>query len=302
MRRLETALVRQFPLWGGRQATALKEQLAHGWLRPLLWQPTPTGPEGLVVVAPLRAGVELHGAVFEPVGAETLRALLRDLEVERGAPAPIVTDALPGVDLEEQSHVLTPLGYWHRAKVLLRRPASGPLPDRPSDGAIRPMAPHDRAALVRLYASAYAKRPGEFWVAETPDPTIDGREFFDQFASSDPDRFQGDLIAHASFVWEEGSEPLGCIVATAGPIPTVANVMVDPNHQRRGIGERLMVAALHALRATERDVELVAVRDSPPYRLYRRFGFAEVPAPEGRRDGHWVHPTREPNPFGPPGR
>jgi ribosomal protein S18 acetylase RimI-like enzyme len=300
---LETFLVRTFPAWGRQQASALREQTAHGWLRPLLWQPAPGGPLGLAVVAPLSRGVEVHGAIFEPAGAATLHALLRDIELEHGAPAQLVTDVLPGLDADDQRESLGKLGYWHRAKVLMRRPGGGPLPARPTDPELRPLRSSDFGALVELYAKAYTKRPGEFWVAEVPDPAADGREYVHQFESSDPSGFSPALDPSASFVWEATGGLWGAIVIARSDGPSlVSNVMVHPDHQRQGIGQRLMAAALHALDADRSAVDLVAVREGGPYRLYRRLGFFEVPAPEGRRDGHWVHVSREPDPFRSPAR
>jgi GNAT superfamily N-acetyltransferase len=208
----------------------------------------------------------------------------------------VLTDVLAEVPDDEQDALLRPRGFWHREKVRLRRPPDAPPPRPALDPRIRPVRREDAEALVVLYARAYRERTGEFWIAEAADPDADAREnvgtFFDGAGGWAPS-----FLPAASHVCEEDGRVVGAILVEARDdgAAYVADVMVDPERQRRGIGRRLVERALaEVTRAGPRAVELAAYRFGAPYRLYRSLGFEDLPRPEGRLDGQWV---RGPDPL-----
>ncbi len=71
----------------------------------------------------------------------------------------------------------------------------------------------------------------------------------------------------------------------------VMNVAVAPEFRRQGIGERLMVALMDALRAKGMESLTLEVRasNSPAISLYDRLGFAEV----GRRPNYYTDPRED---------
>ena len=73
---------------------------------------------------------------------------------------------------------------------------------------------------------------------------------------------------------------MGRIIGDGGCFYVVTDIAVDPAHQRRGLGKRIMAALMEWVRATgatSAHVSLIA--DKPADRLYAQFGFVD-PAPE----------------------
>ncbi|MCI4351984.1 MAG: GNAT family N-acetyltransferase [Thermoplasmata archaeon] len=285
-------LVEGFPGWGADQANALVHQWKQGWLRLLVWHPPSRPSRGIAFINRASKGLQVHGLYLDPSGADELTAFLSDVAGEGEGPLHALTDVLPGIDPEDQPRLLEPLGFWHRAKVLMRRgPGLGTLVAAdPPVGQLRRIQPTDLDALVGLYARTYTERPGEFWVWSSPDPAADGRDYLLQFFRPDG-TWTGEFDPESSALWRLDREVVGCVLVDAnrGRGPGVANLMVDPRHQRQGIGRRLMIHALQTLETINPGpVALVAIRGGAPYRLYRDLGFEQVPPPEGRREGHWV--------------
>lgn len=285
-------LTEVFPVWGTDQVDALVHQWKQGWLRLSVWRSTSRTRQALAFTNRVPKGLQVHGLHFDPAGADTFTEFLSDVEGQGEGPLYAMTDVLPGIAPEDQPPVLGPMGFWHRAKVLMRR---GPGLGAPShadspEGALRRIQSTDLEALVTLYTRAYAERPGEFWVWSSPDPTADARDYLSQYFRPDG-TWTSEFVPEASAVWQSHAEVVGCVLVDANPArgPGVANLMVDPRHQRRGIGRRLIVHALQMLEANRPGaVGLVAIRGGAPYELYRELGFEQVPPPEGRREGHWV--------------
>jgi GNAT superfamily N-acetyltransferase len=225
---------------------------------------------------------------------------LQELERETGQQASAVTDVLPGLDEDAQIRLFEGLGFWHRAKVLMRRPIETMDSTVSTLKEIRGIRLDDLPQVVGVYGRSYAERPGEFWVWAAPGSWREAEH--DVLSHRDA---AGDWAAafrpDASFVWESGGQVLGAVLVEAGAhgIPYVEDLIVEPALHRRGIGRALLESALAAVARTGSSaIELAAIRYGAPYWLYRRVGFQELPSPEGRLDGYWV---RGPRPFGPNG-
>ncbi|MHB8536352.1 MAG: ribosomal protein S18-alanine N-acetyltransferase [Sulfuricaulis sp.] len=96
------------------------------------------------------------------------------------------------------------------------------------------------------------------------------------------------------YVYESPREILGHgIMSVAVGECHILNVCIHPQHQRRGLGEALVLFLLDAARRKKARIALLEVRitNSAAYRLYTKLGFDEVglrknyyPAHHGRED------------------
>ncbi len=293
---LQGSLEREYGELGRRQFHALREQAGAGDLERWIWR-HPSGAQGIAYGQEREGGIRLFGVWVSAPAATSVPALLEDLSREREKPIDIVTDLIAGFSRGEQRAWFLPKGYWHRAKVLLRRPGALPPPPSPNRTEIRPIRPEDFDALVDVYARAYTERPGEFWVISAPLPVEDaGRSLSAHLASGgawDPHFSPG-----ASFVWDRAGVLLGAVLVEQGPSGSayVSDLIVEPTVHRHGIGRALLERALAALaREGAGPVDLAAIRFGAPYRLYVSLGFREVGSATGSLDGVWV---RGPDPTG----
>jgi GNAT superfamily N-acetyltransferase len=280
------------PGWGTHQANALARQRATGTLSALLWKPEAGGPMGLTWIQTVCDGIRIHGLWVDPLSPEVLTALFTDLELERNSPVVAVTDVLPGLASEQQARFFEPIGFWHRAKVMMRRGLGGPVRADPGSPEIRPIERADLKAVAGVYVRAYSERPGEFWTWGAPDAWLEAEAEQDVMSHlTKTGEWAPSFLPHASFVWEEDGSVLGAVLVEAGRygIPYVEDLVVEPRFHRRGIGRSLLGRTIDQLvRDGPRSIELAAIRFGAPYRLYRKLGFDEVPPPEGELDGHWI--------------
>lgn len=284
------------PVVGPRQYDALARQTEQRHLSAVLWRPRGSEARGLALVQDATDGVRVHGVWIEPARPESLSGLLSDLELVGVAPVVAVTDILPSPGADEQATFFRPRGFWHRAKVLMRRPAGELVSPGPCPREIRAVEASDLPQLVRVYARAYSARPGEFWTWSNPNPSAEAEADVMGHLTASGEWAQG-FLREASLVWEAEGVVVGGVLVSAGrgEAPYVEDLIVDPTLHRRGIGRSLMERAiLEAQRPGARPVELAAIRLGAPYRLYQRLGFVEVPPPRGRLDGHWI---RGPDPY-----
>jgi GNAT superfamily N-acetyltransferase len=278
------------PGWGSNQANALARQRANGSLSALLWEPKAGGARGLAWIQTLRMGIRIHGLWVDPASPEILTALLADLERERNSPIVAVTDVLPGLTSKQQPRFFGPMGFWHRAKVLMRRDPKVPVGANPGSPKIRPIERSDLKAVVGVYVRAYSDRPGEFWTWGAPDAWTEAEQDVMSHLNKTGE-WTPNFLPYASLVWEEGGNVLGAVLVEArrDGIPYVEDLVVEPQFHRRGIGRSLLGGAIDQLvRDGPRAIELAALRFGAPYQLYRTLGFDEVPPPKGELDGHWI--------------
>jgi GNAT superfamily N-acetyltransferase len=295
---LRRFLTSTYPPWGAHQADSLDRQEAGGRLFSLLWHPSTDDLIGLALAHRRNGSLRIHGLWLQPSGCESLRRFLSDFDRHGTGSLEAITDLLPGLRPEEQPRLFEPLGFWHREKVRMRREATAVPPHRPVASELRSVVPPDLPQMTRVYASAYTERPGEFWLWESAtEAAAEAEEDIGRLLDAGG-RWEEGFLPDASFVWDSGGGILGfvSIHRREGGVAFVSDLVVDPRHQRRGIGRRLLERALTELTSeSPQPVELSAIRFGAPYRLYRSLGFREVGPPDGRLDGHWVRgpdPTR----------
>jgi GNAT superfamily N-acetyltransferase len=226
----------------------------------------------------------------EPATLRVFESLVSDLDTEGNAPLEVVTDVIPGVDARIQASIWVPKGFWHRAKVRLRREPSAVLAPKRTTGEFRLIRPGDIEALVPVYAAAYSDRPGEFWTWDTPDAVGEAQAGLRRLVEESGAWAPG-FYSEASYVCLRENTVCGAVLVDLGAdgTPSFEDLIVAPGEQRTGLGRELMRRALNACRAGgDRAVELSAIRYGAPYRLYRELGFREVEGPRVVLDGHWV--------------
>ena len=98
------------------------------------------------------------------------------------------------------------------------------------------------------------------------------------------------------FVWLANGRLVGNVSIVPASLPrsfgsgvTIANVVVHPDYQRRGIARNLLAASLDLIRSQKRDFALlqVSAENLVAQRLYTQFGFRAE-----RAFTHWIRPAR----------
>ncbi|MBP2547765.1 ribosomal protein S18 acetylase RimI-like enzyme [Neorhizobium galegae] len=78
-------------------------------------------------------------------------------------------------------------------------------------------------------------------------------------------------------VWEDKIVGMGRIIGDGGCFFQITDIAVDPAHQGRGLGKRIMAALTDHLKANAPESAYVSlIADVPANRLYAQFGFAET--------------------------
>jgi thioredoxin-dependent peroxiredoxin len=213
-----------------------------------------------------------------------LRAVLAARERRGGGP--LVRIDLPAVRLPAESvgRVLEPDGWRLFERLEMRFPPTAPLPEVPAPDGLRALLPGDAPRLVELLRSAYADVPLDpaFFALGAPS-----EDEADRTVRELTDGTYGAPLWGASF----GVERSGALVAAClvndfhGPL--LSEVMVDPDHRRRGFATAVVAHALAALRASSAPVPRLAVTamNLRARALYARLGFLPTPLPP---DNVWV--------------
>src|SRR4051794_25315959 len=130
---------------------------------------------------------------------------------------------------------------------------------------IRPLLPDDVAASREVTRSAIQSL-GEEVPENTPENVARGRERIAHLMRTDPD---------GAWVSEQDGEITGCALALVRDgMWFLSLLMVDPAHQGKGLGRRLLDATLQT--ATDRSW-ILAPTAPAALRRYRRAGFDLVP-------------------------
>jgi ribosomal protein S18 acetylase RimI-like enzyme len=228
--------------------------------------------------SPLGATLEL---VFLDDGASSPAAYLDFFREISGIAGPIAFSpgGLAGLSDVEESNVMRGIGFAPFARFEMRFPSDAPLPEIADDALppSRPTRSTDLASLAELHARAYGGQFDRYLFLNDPDPRRDA----DLAVRDIVGGRWGEFLPWASPVAEADGHLVGAslvVRATGGPL--IADVMVDPASQGRGIGRTVLAESVRALREVGESAIVLNVTDGNERarRLYERLGFVRTSA------------------------
>jgi ribosomal protein S18 acetylase RimI-like enzyme len=180
----------------------------------------------------------------------------------------------PGVSAAEVGAAMRARDFAPFARSEMRYPPERPIPPLPDvpGVSLRPMTTADRPSAVELHARAYRGRLDRFLFYRDPDDRRNAEILFEEVYA---ERW-GPVIASATLVAERDGGLVGnCLVVSAPYGPLIADIAVEPAEHGRGIAGALLLASLHAIRATGATVTVLTVTEGNDRarRLYERIGF-----------------------------
>ena len=239
-------------------------------------------PVGLVAWAsggPLGSNVHvlyLSGPAASPAGyAELLTEAAR-----RSGGVAFAPGRLAGMATSDEAGLMERLGFGRYGRSEMKRSTvpgpEGPAADGP--GVVRPIGPEDESALARLHRVAYHGRFDRYLFQEEADEERDSAREVHQLLHG---RW-GPLETNGSLVLELDGALVADVLAVERPQGVlIADVAVEPAHQGRRLGHRILRASLQGL-ATKpaRAVYLnVTEGNTPAIRLYTSLGFVRSLGP-----------------------
>jgi ribosomal protein S18 acetylase RimI-like enzyme len=195
---------------------------------------------------------------------------------------------IPGLSGAEEERLMLGLGFARYGRSEMRWPEGVSLPpvQLPPGGSLRPVGPNDSSEVVRLHRVAYHRRFDRYLFIEEEDEERDA-------ARTVRDLFEGrwgEFAAEGSWAIAIDGRLVGAVLSVGRPPGVlIADVMVDPALQGRGIGKAVMIATLGALATAGRSpVHLnVTEGNSRAIRLYEGLGFLRSLGPSS----DWYDPS-----------
>ncbi len=273
---------------------AFEERLRAGAVEGRLFQ-VDGRPEGFVSWStgnPLGIAVDLLYVEGAPVPAERYGELLTALGAVAGPPA-FVPGPLAGVSSAEEERLPGSLGYrrFGRSEMILSAASTALLGREGDPAGLRPVTRADLPALAELHGHAYRGRFDRFLFLEDWDERTDAQRAVQDIVNG----VWGELSPTGSWILEEQGRAVAAVLAVRPRTGVlVADVMVEPELQGRGLGRRVLSASLRALWISgERRIFLnVTEGNDRALRLYRALGFERSLGPT--RD--WYNAARIPIP------
>ena len=220
-----------------------------------------------------RARIYLKKGYQNPEGLGTF---LDELEADSDRDGPLASflDLLPGLSAEAQEECLSPRGYFHLDRLVLRLPKERPLPHGPLDAAtaMHTLRSEDEEALVRLMRESY-----DSWASRLA-PWLSHRDPREDAQDAVRDIFEGrrgEWLSWASYAVDvAGGLAAATLVSRTGG-PVISDVMVTPRLRRIGLGRQLLLQTVRALREREPEEPcfVTTARDLVALRLFRGVGF-----------------------------
>ena len=242
------------------------------------------GPVGasvdLLYAAPRDPAPPEYGAILSAVG-------------EEAGPVAFVAGPLAGLSPAEEERLMRSLGFrrYGRSEMVLdtddrlREPGSAP------GERLRPVELSDLPALARLHEEAYRNTFDRYLFLELTDEREDALREVREIANG---RW-GEFYLEGSWIAEHDGEPVGAVLSVRGQAGAlIADVMVSPGARGRGVGRRVLTAAVRSMRSNGglRIYLNVTEGNEPALRLYRGLGFVRSIGPT--RD--WYNSARIPVP------
>jgi prepilin-type processing-associated H-X9-DG protein len=239
-------------------------------------------PVGLVAWAeggPLGANVHVLYADGHAATVDHYRALMEEAGRQSHGVA-FAPGRLGGLKPDEEEALMDGLGFGPYGRSEMRLGRVSTLPAEPANGwgRVRPIVPEDEAELAALHQRAYHGRFDRYLFQEGADEAQDCAREIHQLLHG---RW-GELDAAGSVVLEADGAIVADVIAVVRPDGVLlADVAVDPKHQGRGLGRRVLSAALRRLAATpDRSVYLnVTEGNDPAVKLYLSLGFVRTLGP-----------------------
>jgi N-alpha-acetyltransferase 10/11 len=260
----------------------LEREVAEGRALGRLWGDG-SRSAGLAVWEPTTTlGADVRLLYLEPgaSSASAYAAFLRELARSTG-PVAFAPANLAGLGPEEEAEMMAGLGFARFARSEMRLPPSAaPPPDGEVEVAVRsrPATRVDIDELARLYARAYDRTFDRYLFLVNLDLARDAELAIREIL----DGRWGEFLPWASPVVEgEGALSAASLVVRAPYGPLVADVMVDPAAQGRGLGRAVLGESVRALRAKGETVIVLNVTEGNrrAIRLYERLGFVRSLGP-----------------------
>ncbi|MGA9839169.1 MAG: GNAT family N-acetyltransferase [Thermoplasmata archaeon] len=230
-------------------------------------------PTALGATLQVMFGIEAHQTPAD------YRAFLREVQSTAG-PVLFAPGRLAGLTGDQESEVMESLGFARFSRSEMRFPPQSRTPDRATGpaGRLRDARPEDQPALARLHEQAYRGHFDRYLFLADPDPVRDAEiALRDIFGGR-----WGEFLPWASPVLDgESGLAAASLVVRAPYGPLIADVMVDPALQGRGLGRAVLVSTVRALRARDESVIVLNVTEgnSRAHGLYERLGFVRSLGP-----------------------
>jgi ribosomal protein S18 acetylase RimI-like enzyme len=229
--------------------------------------------------SPVGATVEVLYRTAPHRSAVGYRRLIDEIRRAAGLVA-FAPGGLSGLTEVEEAELMRGLGFGRFARSEMRLPPAAPTPP-PREGApsrLRRVRPNDEAGLADLHRRAYDGRFDQYLFLADTDPRRDSELAVKELLGG---RW-GEFLPWASPVADGENGPAGAVIVVRAPYgPLIADVMVDPAVQGRGLGRRLMVECIAALRERNESVIVLNVTEgnAPAVALYESLGFVRTLGP-----------------------
>lgn len=259
--------------------SAVEQDIAHGSALGVL-RVRDGRAVGVALWAPPQAAgltVEVLHLIPELQSAEEYRAFYTEIG-ERVGPIAFGPGRLAGLSEESEDRVMQSLGFARFSRSEMRYPPEAPDPTSPDVPGLRPAQASDEPALARLHAAAYEGQLDRFLFQLDPEPLRDAELQVHEILRG---RW-GECRLGASFlVPDAGSIAAASLVVQAPYGPLIADVMVDPRRQGRGLGRAVLVGSVRALRQRGESTIVLNVTEGNrrAIRLYERTGFVRTLGP-----------------------
>jgi ribosomal protein S18 acetylase RimI-like enzyme len=261
--------------------SALEREVAAGTAHGFLFREDGSAV-GLAVwdpSSPIGVTVEVAYLTGRSQGSDGYRELFAAIS-ERSGGIAFAPGGLAGLSDSEEQSLMRGLGFGRFARSEMRLPPEARLPPPAADPdrPFRTVRPTDEAGLVALHRRAYDGQFDQYLFLADRDPDRDAESAVRELLGG---RW-GEFLPWASPIADGDAGPAGAVIVVRAPYgPLIADVMVDPDLQGRGIGRRLLTECLRRLRDRGESVIVLNVTEGNgrAVRLYEALGFVRTLGP-----------------------